>query len=106
MIFLPVALLLLFSTIRGIPKTVKEFKSSQKYLSNKQIDYEQRKTIVEELKDSNKKGSFSEEKYKRLVLVSGDDGEFVVQLKNLKTDYNKDETFSPKFENFNLLNRK
>ena len=70
-IFLPVALLLLFSTIIGVSKTVKEFKSSQKYLSNKQMDYELRKTLVEELKESNKKGSFSEEKYRRLVLVEG-----------------------------------
>ena len=105
LILLPVALLVFVATSIGIPKTIRDFKSSHKYFSNKEDDFKQRKIIVDELKGVNKKGSFKEERFRRLVLVEGDEGEFVVKLKNLKTDYNKDDVFSPELESFDVLDR-
>ncbi len=105
LIFFPVAALFFVATIIGLPKTIRDFKSSHKYFSNKEDDFEQRKIIVDELKGVRKKGSFKEERFRRLVLVEGDEGEFVVKLKNLKTDYNKDDVFSPELESFDVLDR-
>ena len=102
-IFFTVGVLLLVASLTSAPKTIKEWRYSQRLLDDKEEDFKSRKDLVDRLKQEIAGDSYLHERHRRLVLIDKDDDESVIYLRGLNKNYDRDSVFDPDIEFFDLL---